>query len=140
MTGAELGQAFSLQLERIKATSRVVDSDAGLGLERWSTPAGEVWAPRDDSAALFEILAEQGIGIYDAEQVRIKPGDVVLDVGAHIGLFTRRAPDMGAAKVIAIILLRLQEHASCRCLSRCVFPSPWQVSYNALRPDRGERS
>ena len=33
---------------------------------------------------------------------RVRPGDIVLDCGAHVGVFTQRALKEGAAKVVAI--------------------------------------
>ena len=46
------------------------------------------------------VLAEEEFDIY--RTYRIKPGAVVLDCGANVGTFTRRALNRGAAKVIAI--------------------------------------
>jgi len=49
--------------------------------------------------ALIYDLAEQKRNIYGN---RIRPGDVVLDAGANIGVFTRKALWAGASKVVAI--------------------------------------
>lgn len=40
--------------------------------------------------------------VYENGIVRVMPGDVVLDVGANIGLFTMYALDQGASHVIAL--------------------------------------
>ncbi len=101
-----LGESFQgeslsrLQLENvneIRASSRVIRRDASYSL--WSTPAGEYWMATASGDALLYDLAEQKRNIYGT---RIRPGDVVLDAGANVGVFTRKALWAGAAKVIAI--------------------------------------
>ena len=66
----------------------------------WSTPQGEFRyaGPMSDLDAF--VLAEEELDIY--RTYRIKPGFVVLDCGANVGTFTRRALNRGATKVIAI--------------------------------------
>jgi FkbM family methyltransferase len=52
--------------------------------------------------SLLHVLAEQATGIYRTQEVGVQPGDIVLDVGASFGAFTREALQRGASKVIAI--------------------------------------
>jgi FkbM family methyltransferase len=62
------------------------------------TPRGEWWAPvGNKTGAQFGIVEHQRrpYGLPG-------PGDVVLDAGANIGLFTRAALDAGASLVVAI--------------------------------------
>jgi len=47
-------------------------------------------------------LAEQELDIYGTGAIGVQAGDVVLDCGANIGVFTRKALDKGARTVIAI--------------------------------------
>jgi FkbM family methyltransferase len=95
------GEALSrLQVQNaneIRASSRVIRTDGQFSL--WSTPAGEFWMPAASGDALIYDLGEQKRNIYGN---RIRPGDIVLDAGANVGVFTRRALGAGAAKVIAI--------------------------------------
>ena len=51
--------------------------------------SGEVW----------ELLAQS---IYESRNVAIRPGDIVVDCGAHVGVFTRVASRQGASRVIVI--------------------------------------
>jgi ribosomal protein L11 methylase PrmA len=55
--------------------------------------------PTASGNALEYDIAEQMRNIYGA---KIGPGDVVLDAGANVGVFTRKALWLGAGKVIAI--------------------------------------
>ena len=64
----------------------------------WSTPMGDYWVPSSGDALDYD-LGEQRRNIYGTD---IHPGDIVLDAGANVGVFTRKALMFGAAKVIAI--------------------------------------
>lgn len=68
------------------------------GLNLWETPLGSFWAPNGSTDALFLDLAEQNRRIYGT----LRKGDVVLDCGANIGLFTKKALQDGASLVVAI--------------------------------------
>ena len=87
--------------DRILAASRLVRTDAG-GLELWDTPEGEFWIPAGNRYTLPFNLAEQRLRLYDSARVRVRPGDVVLDCGANVGVYTRASLRAGAAKVVAI--------------------------------------
>ena len=84
-------------IDAVRASSRVIRKDDRYSL--WSTPYGEFWMPTASGDALIYDLAEQKRNIYGN---RIRPGDVVLDAGANIGVFTRKALWAGASKVVAI--------------------------------------
>src|SRR5689334_9671356 len=81
----------------IRSASHVVRTDERFSL--WSTPTGEYWLPIGSKEGIFYDLAEQQRNIYGNH---IRAGDIVLDAGANIGVFTRKALAAGAAKVIAI--------------------------------------
>ena len=66
----------------------------------WDTALGPFWGRKDDQAALDTVVLEQILSIYQQGPVRIKPGEVVVDVGGHFGGFTRVALDHGAALVV----------------------------------------
>jgi FkbM family methyltransferase len=87
--------------DRILHASKKLETDE-KGFERWSTPKGEYWIPKGSHFVLPFNLAEQERDIYTGTEVRVKPGAVVLDCGANIGVFTRLSLDRGAGKVIAI--------------------------------------
>ncbi len=95
------GEALSrLQLENVTAirdASRVIRKDERYSL--WSTPFGEFWMPTASGDDLLYDLGEQRRNIYGN---RLRAGDIVLDAGANVGVFTRKALWSGAAKVIAI--------------------------------------
>jgi hypothetical protein len=59
----------------------------------WETPVGSFWGRAADRATVGGLSVEQSLGIYERGPVTVRTGDVVLDVGSHLGLFTRhRAP------------------------------------------------
>jgi FkbM family methyltransferase len=91
--------------------SHVVRSEAGLVL--WATPAGDFWIPGDDGE-LAVLLAQEERNIYGKGEWGVQRGDVVLDVGAYIGTWTRQALANGARLVVAIE----PSPASIECLRR----------------------
>ena len=66
----------------------------------WGTALGPFWGRESDAAPLGIVVTEQLRGDYQRGPVSIGPGDVVLDVGGHLGGFTRVALDHGAGKVV----------------------------------------
>jgi FkbM family methyltransferase len=86
--------------DQILAGSKVIAHDGEL--EQWQTPKGNFWVEKESRYGLPFHLAEQQLRIYGTETHWIKPGDVILDCGANIGVFTREALNAGASKVVAI--------------------------------------
>jgi len=95
--GEALSRLQASNVDEIGSSSRVIRKDDRYSL--WSTPAGQYWVPTASRDAMIYDLGEQKRSIYGN---RIRPGDVVLDAGANIGVFTRKALWAGAARVIAI--------------------------------------
>lgn len=83
--------------ERILAENKVIERGGGLQLV--ATPAGKFWVPAADLLALAGELAEQEQGVHGNE---VHPGDIVLDCGANVGVYTRIALNQGARVVVAI--------------------------------------
>src|SRR5271169_5671393 len=71
------------------------------GLDLWSTPQGGVWTVHGDKELPF-LLWEQERDIYEPAGHEVRRGDVVLDCGANIGVFVRKALTRGAGLVVAI--------------------------------------
>jgi FkbM family methyltransferase len=77
------------------------ESDACPAL--WETEAGEFWSMPEDGDLLDFLLTEQLLAaVYQRGPVAVREGDVVLDVGSHLGVFTRMALRKGARIVVAI--------------------------------------
>jgi FkbM family methyltransferase len=81
--------------------------DARLNIERFSTGGRDFWIRRegdtkDGRALLCYLLAEHSWMAATNRSEHVRPGDVVFDCGAHIGVFTDMALRRGAAKVVAI--------------------------------------
>ena len=93
------------QFAKIAWESRVVrrreEADACATL--WETKVGEFWAASQDRDLLDFLIIEQTVaGVYHRDPVAVRPGDIVLDVGSHLGVFTRLALSRGARTVVAI--------------------------------------
>ena len=85
------------------AATRLLHRD-DRGFELYSTPNGQFWLPGGDANAdiLQTLIAEQSLNWYGDGDQMVRRGDIVIDCGAHVGVFTRVALDLGAARVIAI--------------------------------------
>jgi FkbM family methyltransferase len=80
--------------------SRLLKTDGNLNL--WRTPRGDWWVPKGSDEVVLSFLAQQQHKIYGEGVWGVQKGDVVLDAGANIGVYTREALDEGASLVIAI--------------------------------------
>ena len=87
--------------DEILAASKLLEKDPA-GYHFWDTPMGKWWIPEGDDWVLPFNLAEQKRKIYGIGEQDVQPGDVVLDCGANVGVYTRLALDRGARLVVAI--------------------------------------
>jgi len=87
--------------DRILEASRLLEDDP-QGYRLWQTPMGRFWMPTGSHYALPFNLAEQERNIYSSAEVTLRRGDVVLDCGANVGVYTRAALQAGARLVVAI--------------------------------------
>lgn len=76
----------------------------------WRTAAGVVWGNESDRETLELIATEQLLSVYQQGPVRVVRGDVVLDIGGHLGLFTRTALNAGASQVIVFEPVERHQH------------------------------
>lgn len=87
-------------MDAIRNSARALRSDGNF--EQWRTRDGDFWIPKRNRETLFENLAEQEQDLYGNGATGVHAGDIVLDAGANIGVFTRKALQSGAKLVIAI--------------------------------------
>ncbi len=99
-SAAHLRRQIEVKDQILKA-SRLVERDA-QGYALWETPHGRYWVPKGSDYVLPYNLAEQERKIYGAGSRGVRSGDVVLDCGANVGVYTRDALNAGAAVVVAI--------------------------------------
>jgi FkbM family methyltransferase len=88
--------------DEILHASRLVEKDKDY--ELFDTPDGKYWMPAGSQYVLPFNLAEQARDIYDvtSPQHGLRQGDIVLDCGANVGVFTRKALKAGVKTVVAI--------------------------------------
>jgi FkbM family methyltransferase len=87
--------------DEILGSSKLLEKDKE-GYEHWSTPMGTYWIPDGSRYVLPFNLAEQKRKIYGEGEQAVRQGDIVLDCGANIGVFTQMALTAGAKTVVAI--------------------------------------
>ncbi len=95
-------EALKAAKDRILAGSKRMETDPA-GYELYATPKGTWWIPAGSEFVLPFNLAEQELDIYGtSDRSPVRAGDIVLDCGANVGVFTRKALDHGASKIVAI--------------------------------------
>ncbi len=87
--------------DEILQKSKLLETDSE-GAEHWQTPLGTYWIPKGSRYVLPFNLAEQARKIYGSGERFVQPGDIVLDCGANVGVFTTQALAAGASRVVAI--------------------------------------
>ena len=88
------------RIDEINEDALQVQSDSA-GFELIEAGEHRFWIPPGNRTGLAEMLGEQERDVYGAGR-GVRRGDVVLDCGANVGVFTRRALDDGARLVVAI--------------------------------------
>jgi FkbM family methyltransferase len=85
--------------QKLELAAHVVQKDRGFSL--WDVNGERYWMP-EDSRILPGMLADEKTALYDSARQPVRPGDVVLDCGANIGIYTLGALERGASLVVAI--------------------------------------
>lgn len=103
--GCSLEQALHPVNERVgpilkQVGAQIKPIETVDGLVRWDTPMGDWWAP--DFDGLSYVMAEQSLDTYNLSEEGLGPDSVVIDAGANVGMFTRRALDSGVGLVVAV--------------------------------------
>lgn len=88
------------QARLASSCSRIRTDPAGY--ELWTTPKGTFWVPSENGEALAGLIANLDRHSDRLGLCQVRSGDIVLDCGAHVGLFVREAISSGASVIIAV--------------------------------------
>lgn len=86
--------------EQLKRQVRLIRQEGAYKL--WQTSHGPIWMPAGSDYLVPHLLAEQEVQVYGEGPLGVQPGDVVLDCGAHVGVYTLQALRAGARLVVAV--------------------------------------
>ena len=103
---SDMERLIELQLSYFDKV-QLIASDDRLGIAQFSTPTRHFWAKKggefkDGRSLLVYVLAENDWIMSRPRAVPVRAGDVVVDVGAHVGTFGDDALRRGASKVVMI--------------------------------------
>ena len=101
LRGAETHRLGEKYRANLQGAARLIQKDPA-GYNLWETPRGRWWIPAGSDKFLPALLAQQQSKIYGSGSSGVQSGDIVLDCGSHIGVYTREALDSGAKLVVAI--------------------------------------
>lgn len=84
-----------------------MDRDPAFGIVQVNTPGRSFWLKEEghgnDGPALIRyLLAEHEWMRKEDPDRQVRPGEIVMDCGAHVGTFVHQALQLGAAKVVAV--------------------------------------
>ncbi|MGC4052215.1 MAG: FkbM family methyltransferase [Paludibaculum sp.] len=107
------------EIKQYEAQVQVVDRDPAFDIVKVKTAGRSFWIPRKGSdhqgpSSIAYLLAEHQWMEQANPKQQVKPGDTVLDCGAHVGVFTDSALRRGAARVVAFEI----DPANLECLRR----------------------
>lgn len=71
------------------------------GMVAYETALGRFYGRPQDRSSIGGVIVEEICRIYQRAPVEIRPGDIVVDLGAHLGAFARVALNAGAKLVVA---------------------------------------
>jgi FkbM family methyltransferase len=94
-----LDEASAQPSERLAAKIKFERTEANLDL--WNTPEGRIWTVHGEKTLPF-LMEEEQRDAYEPPGHEVRRGDIVLDCGANIGMFVRKALSRGAGLVVAI--------------------------------------
>lgn len=97
-----LRQREAIRANLSKSNAFKLLEEDSLGFHKWKTPQGNYWISGSSDQILPILLGQQESNIYGIGTQAVQKGDIVLDCGAHVGVFARKALALGAQKVIAI--------------------------------------
>ena len=98
---ADANRKDQVFLQHERAGARRVTAADPAGYHRVNSQLRQWWVPTGAESQLDTQLAWQERDIYGAAEQAPKAGDIAIDYGAHLGVWTRGALELGAKEVVA---------------------------------------
>ncbi len=100
-------ERFISRYEEYDQEAKVVDRDEEWEIVQVEFRGNRFWVKeeghdRDGRSLIAYLHAEHESIVEEMGRSNIEQGDVVLDLGSHVGVFSRRALSEGASKVVAV--------------------------------------
>lgn len=111
----DIGRIWTTSCNRWPCEKLALPVDADEDLAAYRTPIGTLWWTRSLRQYTGLLALEHLRGVYERGAVRVTVGDIVIDLGGHIGSFTRYAFTRGAAMVVMFE----PESEHIRCVEHC---------------------
>lgn len=136
LVGAPTAAYILKRVTALTQASRIIERDPA-GYVFWHTPLGDFWAPEKDDSWLF-VVAELELNPYAEGGPDSLRGRVVLDCGAHLGVYTRQALAAGAKLVVAIEPGQEQEYCLRRTFAREIAAGRVRIETRGVWSEEGE--
>jgi FkbM family methyltransferase len=102
-----VSRAWTKAEKRHPRPARKISEDPELKIAEYAIGSERYWVPSEgeelSGAELLHFLLVEHSWMEEANpEEQVKPGDVVVDCGAHVGVFVRKALNRGASRVLAV--------------------------------------
>jgi FkbM family methyltransferase len=111
----DIAQTWTASCTRWRAEKLAIPYEDGNDLVVYDTPIGRLCWTKNLRNHVGLLALEHMRGLYERGAVRVNAGDVVIDLGGHIGSFTRYC----FSRHVETVIMFEPEPEHIRCVERC---------------------